>query len=271
MGRLFHAHSLFPQMGLATSPFVCYTNEEKRNNGVNTVASPGELVKQISETLGAPEATVTLHDRNLANAGLRTKGGRGRSAAKMSATDVANLLVAVAGSSMVKNTVQTVEDYSGLPSRGGEMSERRDAHSFSNNGNPPSIWNLSAFPIPALQKLPAEHTFRDALVALIEAAADGSLREAVDNLPVEQFGNHCIPNLWRIEVILWGPYPQAAIRIYCKDFSEKHHYSAIPTGRDELMKWSKDREADRNNHGDLRQIREFSSKTILAMGDLLKS
>jgi hypothetical protein len=234
------------------------------------VASPGELVKRIAETFGAPEATVTLHDRNLADAGLRTKGGRGRSAAKMTALDVANLLVAVAGSSMVKNTVQTVEDYSGLPSRGGEMSVRKDAHSFSINGNPPSIWDLSAFPIQALQKLPAEHSFRDAIVALIEAAADGSLIEAVKNLPVEQIGKHRIGNHWRIEVILWGPYPQAAIRIYCKDFSEKHHYSAIPTDMDKIMEWSKEMEADRN-HGDLQQIREFSSKTILAMGDLLKS
>lgn len=235
------------------------------------MASPGEMVKRIAETFGAPEATVTLHDRNLADAGLRTKGGRGRSAAKMSATDVANLLVAVAGSSMVKNAVQTVEDYSGLPSRGDEVSIRNDARSDSNDGNPPSSWGLSAFPIPALQKLPASHSFRDAIVALIEAAADGSLREAVDNLPVEQVGTNRIPNYWGIDVILWGPYPQAAIRIYCKYFSEEHHYSVIPTEMDELMKWSKEMEADRNNHGDLQQIRAFSSKTILAMGDLLKS
>lgn len=263
------SHSIKTQMGLRPSHLFA-TQMEKHESTEITVASPGEMVKRIAEVFGAPEATVTLHDRNLADAGLRTKGGRGRSAAKMTAADAANLLMAVAGSSMVKNAVQTVQDYSVLPSRGGEISIRKDAHSFSNNGNPPSSWDLADFPIPALQALPPDHTFRDALVGLIDAAADGSLREAVKNLrPFSE--EHRIPSHWAIEVILWGPYPQAAIRIYCHDFSEKHHYSAIPTEMDAIMKWSKELEADRNSNGDLRQIREFSAKTILAVGDLLKN
>lgn len=234
------------------------------------MASPGEMVKRIAETFGAPEATVTLHDRNLADAGLRTKGGRGRSAAKMTASDVANLLVAVAGSSMVKDAVQTVEAYANLPARNGEFSFESEENRGDFDGNEPKRWHLSGFPIATLQGLPAEHTFRDALAALITAAADGSLQEAIGNLPVEMAGEQRIPNMWRIEVILWGPYPQSAIRIYCRGFSERRSYSLIPNDMDAIMKWSKEMNEERYA-GDLRQMREFSSKTILAMGDLLKS
>jgi hypothetical protein len=41
------------------------------------VATPGKLVRAVADMLGAPEATVIQHDRNLVAAGLRSKGGRG--------------------------------------------------------------------------------------------------------------------------------------------------------------------------------------------------
>ena len=50
------------------------------------MASPGELVRTLAEVLGVPEPTVTVHDRNLVTAGLRTKGGRGRRAASFTVT-----------------------------------------------------------------------------------------------------------------------------------------------------------------------------------------
>lgn len=233
------------------------------------MASPGEMVKRVAEVLGAPEATVTVHDRNLAAAGLRTKGGRGKSAAKMTAGDVANLLLAVAGSSMVKDTVQTVEDFADLPARGGEKSGEVNGK-IQHHGNAPDVWELADFPVNSLKKLPSGHTLKDALVALIEAAADGSLSAAIEGLPRKEVQGHKIPNPFRIEVTLFGPYPQATVRIYCNTFSEKHSYSKIPTDMEALTKWSKELEADPQFQGDLKQIREFSSKTLMAMGDLLK-
>lgn len=232
------------------------------------MASPGEMVKVIAGVLGVPEPQVVQHDRNLTVAGLRTVGGRGRSAAKMTPLDAANLLIGVTASSMVKETVEIVNEYADLPSASGEMSVRKDARSFENNGNPPTTWNLPGFPIPALLALPEHHTFRSALVALIEAATNDTLCDAIKKLtPFSE--EHHIPNFWNIEVILMGPYPQASIRIYCKDFSEKHIYSAIPTDIDAIMKWS-DEISGKRDDGDLKQIREFSAKTILALGNLLK-
>lgn len=58
------------------------------------MATPGELVKVIAEVLGVPEPTVVVHDRNLVIAGLRTKGGRGRSAASVTTADGTNVLFA---------------------------------------------------------------------------------------------------------------------------------------------------------------------------------
>jgi hypothetical protein len=78
---------------------------------VRLVASPGELVRKFSELLGIAEPTIVLHDRNLVVAGLRSKSGRGNSAARMTARDAAHLLVAVLGSSHVKDSAETVRRY----------------------------------------------------------------------------------------------------------------------------------------------------------------
>src|SRR5215813_2522138 len=75
------------------------------------VASPGQLVRKVSELLGISEASIVQHDRNLVVAGLRSKSGRGSSAARMIARDAAHLLVAVLGSHHVKDSVQSVHGY----------------------------------------------------------------------------------------------------------------------------------------------------------------
>src|SRR5712671_4544868 len=83
----------------------------ERLEWVKLVASPGELVRKFSELLGIAEPTIVLHDRNLVVAGLRSKSGRGNSAARMTARDAAHLLVAVLGSSHVKDSAETVRRY----------------------------------------------------------------------------------------------------------------------------------------------------------------
>ena len=62
------------------------------------MATPGQMVQTMADVLGMPAATVSQYDRQLAEAGLRTTGGRGPSAAKVGATDAANLLIAILGS-----------------------------------------------------------------------------------------------------------------------------------------------------------------------------
>ena len=61
--------------------------------------TPGELVKAISIALDVPEETVVQHDRNLAVAGLRTTGARGRNAPHVTYLDAARVIVAMLGRS----------------------------------------------------------------------------------------------------------------------------------------------------------------------------
>ena len=74
--------------------------------------------------------------------------GRGRAAARVTAGDAANLLIAVAASESVKDSAKTVLAYRDL-----------EGESAVNSG------------IQRYDELPANHTFGQALAALIEATA----------------------------------------------------------------------------------------------------
>jgi hypothetical protein len=121
--------------------------------------TPGELVQVMGKVLGIPEATVAVHDRYLRAAGLRSKAGRGRGAARVTARDAARLLTAILGSGEVRHAVHSVKRYS-------ETCPQRWASTkklFSKIG------------IAELAALPTDHSFVDALEAMLGSAATGSL------------------------------------------------------------------------------------------------
>lgn len=210
------------------------------------MASPGELVQCIARALGVPENQVTQHDRNLAVAGLRTVGGRGRSAARMSPRDAANLLIGVAASSMVKDTVETVMEYGSLPVRGGSVSKKVGRLNSSSVISQSPDWKL---PLPALQRLPLEgHTLGDALAALIEDAAGAGIASL------------------KAEVMFYSPVAHASLRLDTGDGSENKQYSAQVSEVEDLVFW---RPRAMKDSGDLSQVRSFSGKTIRALGALL--
>jgi hypothetical protein len=129
------------------------------------VATPGKLVRAVADMLGAPEPTVIQHDRNLVAAGLRSKGGRGLSAAQVTSRDAANLLIAICGSppfgASVKETVTTYHRYAPLRAfRGTKL------------GN----FSRVKSELPTLGSLPAGHSFLDALAALIDSIAAGEFK-----------------------------------------------------------------------------------------------
>ena len=73
-----------------------------------------KLIESVADALGVDVATVVTHDRNLLNASLRTRGGRGRAAARMTPNDAANLIIAVAGADQVQNSVNAVKNFGSL-------------------------------------------------------------------------------------------------------------------------------------------------------------
>src|SRR6516225_10564251 len=112
--------------------------------------TPGQLVKAMSIALNTPLETVTQHDRNLAIAGLRTTGARGRNAPHVTTLDAARLLAAILGSIRTMDSVVTV--------KGLESAVRSPG--LEGEGDMTTV-----FP-----DLPLKHNFVDALVWLINSA-----------------------------------------------------------------------------------------------------
>ena len=111
--------------------------------------TPGQLVKAVAIALDVPEETVVQHDRNLAVAGLRTTGGRGRSAPEVTHRDAARLVASILGSVKVKDSASVVE--------------RLDQARVSTE-------TKKRLPFPRFVELPENHSFIDALTAEDQAA-----------------------------------------------------------------------------------------------------
>ena len=127
------------------------------------MATPGQLVKCIAEALNIPEPSVVQYDRLLAESGLRSKGGRGTSAAKVTAVDAANLLIAIMGSPVIgasiKPAIEVCRTYGRLPLKVG--------------GNSENLKTFRTLGLTTISKLPTSHTLRDGIAALIEGASVG--------------------------------------------------------------------------------------------------
>jgi hypothetical protein len=85
--------------------------------GILTVmATPGSLRQSVADALGLSDQLekIDVHLRNLREAGLIAKAKTGRGAAEMGPGDAANLLIAVAASEFVKDSVKSVERFSAL-------------------------------------------------------------------------------------------------------------------------------------------------------------
>lgn len=143
------------------------------------MATPGQLVQTMADVLGIPAATVGQYDRQLAEAGFRTVGGRGTSAAKATAIDAANLLITILGAPVsgpsIKAAKQTCETFGTLSMRPNFSDTRK----------------FKRFGLRSLAELPKKHTFRDAVAVLIEGASCGELFRIVDGNDVLLEADFC--------------------------------------------------------------------------------
>ncbi|WP_156453634.1 hypothetical protein [Methylobacterium sp. CCH5-D2] len=73
-----------------------------------------EMVQAVAGVEGIEPVSVGIFARHAREAGLITQGGRGRSAAKMSFKDAANLLIAVNGCALAKEVASGVTIYRNL-------------------------------------------------------------------------------------------------------------------------------------------------------------
>lgn len=72
------------------------------------MATPGEMIEVTARALLLPEVTVGSYYRAIREEGLVKTGGRGRSAAQVSALDVARLLIAILASELVRDAPRAV-------------------------------------------------------------------------------------------------------------------------------------------------------------------
>ena len=148
------------------------------------MATPGQLVQVMADVLGISKATVVQYDRVLAENGLRSKRGRGTSAAKVTSWDAANLLTAIGGTSPLglsaKDAVEVCKKYSAL--------------TFVGPGAARS--EVSKLGLERLTSLPDSHSFAQALSALIECAGE------------REFSNLDDRDVW---VQFIGPIPAAQL------------------------------------------------------------
>ena len=200
------------------------------------MATPGELVHTVAKALGIPQATVVQYDRNLAAAGLRTKSGRGPSAAQVTSEDAANLLIAICGApasgAPIKEAVETCQRYRLLQVYGAPKSK----------SGPFGRLKLHC---PTLGRLPERHEFGRAIAALIDSFAAG------------EFGNPREAFFYpEVSVRLDGPKPAGAIYI---DFRRKNYVS---------YRESDDFEPDQS---DFRQERRFGFATLQQIAKVVGS
>jgi hypothetical protein len=123
------------------------------------MATPAQLVRMVSSATGVPLPTIVDIDRKLVKGKLRTKGGRGFNAAQMTPLDAARLLTAVLGNPQANAAVEAVERYA--------LTHPDKARSSDKLFATAKLKDLAA--------LPADHSFVEALAALMGSAATGSL------------------------------------------------------------------------------------------------
>lgn len=219
------------------------------------MASPGTLVHGVAELLGMSSVYVGAFDRELAKHGLRAKHGRGASAASMTPTDAANLLIAILSGAQAKDAAEAVQRYAGLSGKRQSSYERDGSHmrtffdyrSRLQSGPLGLVW---------VDELSLGHTFFDFVYGMIESAWVGELERAVgerkgikiDGLPGE-------PGTWGLSISVSGPAPTAEITLECDGSGTGCVYTGPAT--DPSM-------------GDLRREMRISHETIIGIGRILR-
>jgi len=130
------------------------------------MAGPTQLIATIHKATGVPLPTIVDIDRRLVQGGLRSKSGRGLSAAKMSLLDAARLLTAI----LVNPQANAVLDAIGRYERTRPTSLPEGEPAFGSTG------------LVELVALPANHSFVAAVTAVIASASYGSLAAAAKRM-----------------------------------------------------------------------------------------
>jgi len=208
------------------------------------MATAPQLVKAISEVTGVPLPTVTDIDRKLVVSGLRAKRGRGRSAGHMTALDASTLLSAILAVSQANAAAEAAQRYLKTEADKARSSEGL----FAQTG------------FEDLASLPAQHSFVDALEALIISASVGAMAKLI-----AESNDGWTP---RIEVFAFTRATYGRIRISGLPNGMTANVEYLPSP-DPKVRRAKAGAVEAENTGDLEQSRRVTERTILSIADLL--
>ena len=211
------------------------------------------LGETLAQVLGVPRSTAATLVRELREAGLITKTGRGVTGAKMGTKDAANLLIAMAGTTAIMDGVATVQRHSRLLAAEG-------------------AWSLPFLSVSELKALGGNHTLADAIAALIDAGVSGSLAVAAGGA-IDDDG----PPPMEIDISLWEPELWSTVTVSAMSYTAegepivdgietRTYRRPIPGGGNMGIGGGLDVEM----RGDLRHRHSFSHRTIGAVARLLR-
>jgi hypothetical protein len=227
-----------------TNGLYFHLSDMQMETEIGDLATSGQLVEIVASALDIPAATVAVYDRMLSEAGVRTKGGRGRSAAHMTARDAANLLIAIASSpitgSSVANSVQhwsavaNLKAISGMaakmqPDKMGVIGKMADlAFGLKPLGDQPGKlretagrFDLGPLSLTNLQNLNEAHTASDALTALLADLASDYAEESFEYITHKPVFKYSTP----VVVEVTSPLPRLSILIEARHWIERMDYS----------------------------------------------
>jgi hypothetical protein len=219
------------------------------------MASPGALVRGMAEVMGMSHVYVAAYDRELAKHGLRSKHGRGSSAASMTSEDAVNLLLAIMSGAQAKDAAEAVGRYSGLIGKVQKtyLSEGTSVRTFYDYRGTIDSGSLN---LSTIDDLPVGHTFFDFLDAIVFSAHSGKLEKAVGDRVAEKIND--FPSAlgsWGLNIRVSGPKPRAEISLGSDGSASGCIYSHSEEGP---------------SFGDLQREMSISESTIIGIGRILR-
>jgi hypothetical protein len=149
------------------------------------MATLSDLVTALAGVTGLPEATVFAYGRFARQAGLISQKGRGRSAAAMSVTDAANLLIAVGATDVTREAGTAIKNFRTL--------ERGRLYDFSPGLSSAILPWLEPLGIKALRPRESAFEVRGNFGSFVEhliiGTVTGSLSSVFRRIPVAEIPN----------------------------------------------------------------------------------
>ncbi|UXN62885.1 hypothetical protein N8E89_09165 [Phyllobacterium sp. A18/5-2] len=155
----------------------------------------------LARLFSGDSASIRQQARELRDAGLMNKEKGGRGIGSMTPRDATNLLIGVSGTSRVKDSARPVLNH-------GRMMAKEGA------------WQLPFFKIPELTALGEDHTFADAIEALVRSASSGAMQEAYNKAAGGQYVDvvNEITLPVHFEITLHEPFVWSSIEIIQMDY-----------------------------------------------------